>query len=150
MARTRNWPSRTSVEVFVRCNHLEQPTQRIADACGLTFQQVHHFRRELKRDPSKVPACNWVGTTEEFEAIRAEVVAQAAAEDKAAHDAHVERIANRRALSIDRGGPPQILTAELDAEIGGCIELVKQAASQFGMTARKFLWLCTTDARSME
>lgn len=148
MARTRNWSARVAVEVFVRLNHLEQPTQRVADACGLSYQQVHHFKRELLRDPSKVPPCNWPTTSEEFETIRAEVVAAAAAEDKAAHDAHVERIANRRALSIDRGGPPQILTAELDAEIGGCIDLVKQAASQFGMTARKFLWLCSTDARS--
>jgi hypothetical protein len=148
MARTRNWSARTAAEVFVRINHLEQPTQRVADAVGLTFQQVHHFKRELLANPTQLPPCNWPTTEAEFEAIRVAVVEQSAAEDKAAHDAHVERVANRRALSIDRGGPPQILTAELDAEIGGCIDLVRQAAAQFGMTPRKFLWLCSTDARS--
>ena len=39
--------------------------------------------------------------------------------------------------------------AELDAEVGGCIDLVKQAAAQFGISPRRFLHMAITDARSL-
>lgn len=37
---------------------------------------------------------------------------------------------------------------ELEAEVEGCIDLVWKAASQYGISARRFLWLCSTNARS--
>lgn len=129
MARTRNWSANTYAEVFVRLDH-EQPIGDVARATGLTYQQVDYFATQLKLKPNEAPPCTNMPTPELVNEW---------------HEKVREEIANSPTvpgpLSPER-------KAELDAEIAGCIELVKQAASQFGMTARRFLWECTRDARS--
>jgi hypothetical protein len=142
MARARNWHARTAAEVYIRLAILDQPTQRVADATGLSYQQVHYFAKELKANPGRVPPCAFPNTPAEFEAIRAEVEAATAKEDAATPAAQSTRLVTVAKI------PPDQLPA-LDEEITGCIELVKQAASQFGISPRAFLHLCITHARSM-
>lgn len=125
MARTRNWSAETYAEVFVRLDH-GQKIGHVARCSGLTYQQVDYFATQLKLNPEELPPCTNPPTNDMVTAWHEKVLAEIAAQ------------------------PAEVTPnpEQLEAEIVGCIDLVRQAASQFGMTPRKFLWLCTTHARS--
>lgn len=122
MTRSRDWPANTYAEVFVRLDH-GQKIAHVARATRLTYQQVLHFSRQLKDNPEAAPPNTELPSAEDVEVWHGKIAAEE--EAKAA-------------------GTPD----ELEAEVNGCIELVKAAAAQFKMTPRKFLWLAMTSARS--
>lgn len=147
MGRTRNWSADTSAEVFIRLFDLKQNHARVARATGLTYQQVSYFVRGCTDD--KLP--DGVDITQEnVDRLRPVVEAASAAEDAEVHAVTQRRLANTRALAdakqSARAAP--IDSAALNDEVEGCIDLVRQAAAQFGITPRHFLWLCSTHARS--
>jgi hypothetical protein len=129
MARHRNWHPLVWAEVLIRIVELEQNPYRVAKATGLNYIQVKHFADGC--NGRHVPTNLVLPTPEQIEEVRARVEAASAAEDAA--------------VAVKSQPVDALALAE---EITGCIELVKQAASQFRMTPRHFLWLCSTDARS--
>ncbi len=130
MARHRNWDPRTWAEVFVRIVDLKQSPYRVAKATGLSYMQVQHWASQVT--DTHVPPNLVLPSEETIEEVRTLVIAASEAEDVAARAT--------KAQPIDE--------AALNAEVEGCIDLVRQAASQFGITPRRFLWLCSTHARS--
>ena len=134
MARTRNWPALTVAEVMVRLG-LGQSIYRVAKATGLTYMQVKHFASQERPTNLRLP------TDEQMVQVRTAV----AAADEADEAADTAALAAKK----NNGLTPE-QQAAYEEEIGGCIDLVRQAASLFGVTPRQFLHKAMTDARSAE
>lgn len=151
MSRHRNWDPRTYAEVYFRLVHKGQSVSRIAKATGLTYMQVQHFKDQTTE--TTAPQNTRLPTPEIIEEIRVEVEAATAAEEAAmVADAHkkVEAASERaRARAAQKAEVAAELNVEAESEIEGCIDLVRQAANQLGMTTRYFLWRCLTHPRSL-
>lgn len=128
MARHRNWDARVYAEVVVRLVEFDQNAHKVAVKTGLNYVQVRHFEAQLT--PGALPPNLAYPTPEQMDEVRAKVAADVEAELLQA--------------------PKPVVTSgdEFDAEVAGCIDLVKKCAAEFGISARRFLHICLTDARS--
>lgn len=136
MARTRNWDPRVAAEVFVRLDH-GQPIAQIARRVGLSYQQVQHFQQEAQKDTTKMPHNQRGYDVDRIPELHASVKAEL---DLVASAASIGGARIRGAVA----SPEQI-----DAEVCGCIDLVRQSAAELGISTRRFLHLALTHARSV-
>jgi len=128
MARHRNWDVRVWAEALIRLTEFDQNPHKVAVKTGMTYVQIRHFAAQLT--PGALPPNLGYPTPEQMEEVRAKVAADVEAELLQA--------------------PKPVITSgdEFDAEVAGCIDLVKKCAAEFGISARRFLHICLTDARS--
>lgn len=140
MARTRNWEPRLLAEVFVRLDH-GQSTAKVARLTGLSYQQVSHFEQQMRAEPSRLPSNVRTVDPETVNELHAQVAEELERERQAATVTDASGVSRRIAGTL---ASPE----EIEAEVVGCIDLVRASAAQLGISPRRFLWLCSTHARS--
>lgn len=137
MGRVRNWDPRVYAEVLTRLDYFGQSASRVAQATELSTLQVAQFKSFLDNNPGKLPSNRVMPTQELVTAVKESLTASIPTEEPP------------RPHGRPRKAKPAIDTAALLGEVEGCIDLAKQVAAQYGITARSFLHQCLTHARSM-
>jgi hypothetical protein len=122
--RLRNWDPRTYAEVFVRLQDLEQNPSQVAQATGMSYAQVVAFKRFLDTNPTKAPQNLRHPTPEVFALVRAEL----------ANEPKLQSKPNLDGLEED--------VAEFAAH-------ARRLSSRYRISIGKFLWLVSTDIRSL-
>jgi hypothetical protein len=136
MARIRNWDPYVYAAVFHRLDHFKQSAAHVARMTEMSHMQVRAFKEEL--DGGTLPSNSRMVTPEHFSSV------------KAALEFSVPKEEPPRPVGRPRKpARPPIDADALNAEVEGCIDLAKQVAAVYGITARNFLHACLTNARSI-
>jgi len=139
MARTRNWPPEKIIEILVRHSTFKQNPAEIARGVDLSYQQVRNFLMTgTKLAPE--PDSEWQRT------LQAQITERVEAEIRALVQTFVSK--DGKVRTCKRAPLTAAQQLELEEEVVGCCDLVIAAAAQFGITPRRFLHLCITNARS--
>jgi hypothetical protein len=143
MTNTAKWKTPILLtEMLQRRDVYGHTYDQIADAHGLNRAQVYYAISQIQGKLwSDEPALQAKQEQREID------ITQKLLAELGEPPSNVVRRGPGRPRSMQQALSPEQCT-ELDAEIAGCIDLVKQAASQFGISARQFLHACITNARS--